>query len=142
MKICHSLLAAVFLVALVASGQDWQDCKTDTSYSFKEVKGSVHRVTTSRMYTGRDEKTFNRSGDLVSVAIPQTLNDSGMTSPERLKFVLWILREAFACPNRCVSVIGDRQPRVALLLLEHLRKKTMIPWGGLSDHVFPFSPKS
>jgi hypothetical protein len=78
MKICHSLLAAVFLAALVAPGQDWQDCKTDTSYqvagpvesflvrasvailqtlndsemySFKEVQVSVHRVTTSRMYT-------------------------------------------------------------------------------------------
>jgi hypothetical protein len=124
MKICHSLLAAVFLVALVASGQDWQDCKTDTSYSFKEVMGSVHRVTTSRMYTGGDEKTLMRSGDLVSVAILQTLNDSEMTSPETLEFVLWILREAFACPTRCVSVVGDRQPRVALLLLEHLHKKT------------------
>jgi hypothetical protein len=74
MKICHSLLAAVLLVALVASGQDWQDCKTDTSYSFKEVKGSVHRVTTSRMYTGGDEKTLIRSGDLVSVAILQTFS--------------------------------------------------------------------
>ena len=116
MKICHSLLAAVFL--------DWQDCKTDTSYSFKEVKGSVHRVATSRMYTGGDEKTLIRSGDLVSVAIFQSLNDSEMNSPETLEFVLWILHEAFACPNRCVSVVGERQPRVALLLLEHLHKKT------------------
>jgi len=124
MKTFHTLLPAVLLVALVASGQDWQDCKTDSSYSFKEVKDSVHRVTTSRMYTGWDEKTFIRSGDLVSVAILQTLNDSEMTSPETLEFVLWILREAFACPNRCVSVVGDRQPRVALLLLEHLHKKT------------------
>jgi hypothetical protein len=79
MKICHSLLAAVLLVALVASGRNWQDCKTDTSYSFKEVKGAVHRVTTSRMYTGGDEKTLIRSGDLVSVATLQTLNDSEMT---------------------------------------------------------------
>ena len=47
-----------------------------------------------------------------------------MTSPETLEFVLWILREAFACPNRCVSVVGERQPRVALLLLEHMHKKT------------------
>jgi hypothetical protein len=123
MKPFHTLLSAVLLVALVASGQDWQDCKTDSSYSFKEVKDSVHRVTTSRMYTGWDEKTFIRSGDLVSVAILQTLNDSEMT-PETLEFVLWILREAFACPNRCVSVVGDRQPRVALLLLEHLHRKT------------------
>src|SRR6266700_2728301 len=33
------------------------------------------------MYTGWDEKTFNRSGDLVSVAIPHTPDDSEMTSP-------------------------------------------------------------
>src|ERR1700736_4053533 len=117
MKTFHTLLPTVLLVALVASGQDWQDCKSDSSYSFKEVKDSVHRVTTSRMYTGSDEKTFIRSGDLVSVAILQTLTDSEMTSPETLNFVLLILRDAFACPNRCVSVVGDRQPRIALLLL-------------------------
>jgi len=56
-------------------------------------------------------KTFNRSGDLLSVAILQALNDSEMASPETLKQVLFILREAFARPNRCVSVIGDRQPK-------------------------------
>jgi hypothetical protein len=59
MKICHSLLAAVLLVALVASGQDWQDCKTDTSYSFKEVKGSVHRVTTSRVHRAGTRKLLS-----------------------------------------------------------------------------------
>jgi hypothetical protein len=41
-----------------------------------------------------------------------------------LKDVLTILRAAFACPRRCVSAIGDRQPRVTLLLLEHLRNST------------------
>lgn len=35
-----------------------------------------------------------------------------------------MLRTAFACPHRCVSAIGDRQPRVTLLLLEHLHKST------------------
>jgi hypothetical protein len=124
MKTCVSLLPAVLLLALVASGQDWQDCKTNSSPSFKQVKATVRGVTTSRGYTGWDEKTFNRSGDLVSVAILQELNDDEMASPQALTQVLFILREAFACPSRCVSVIGDRQPRVALLLLERLHTKT------------------
>src|SRR5262245_23010699 len=66
-------LIVVFL-ALAASGQDWQDCKPDGDYSFKDVKASVRRVTTTGMYTGWDEKTFNRSGDLVAVAIIRTLD--------------------------------------------------------------------
>jgi hypothetical protein len=124
MKTWHLLLPAILFAALLASGQGWQDCKSDGSYSFKEVKDSVHRVTTSHIYTGWDEKAFNRSGDLASVAILQTLIDSEITSPETVKDVLAILRAAFACPHRCVGAIGDRQPRVALLLLEHLYKNT------------------
>jgi hypothetical protein len=40
--------------------------------------------------------------------------------------ILNLNRIAFltACPNDCVSVFGDRQPRSALLSLEHLHKKT------------------
>jgi len=120
MRTRYFLLLAIPLVALVVSGQDWQDCKSDGSYSFKEVKASVYRVTTSRMYSGWDEKIFNRSGDRVSVAILQALNDDQMTSPETLNDVLTILRAAFACPRRCVSAIGDQQPRVTVLLLDHL----------------------
>jgi hypothetical protein len=44
-----------------------------------------------------------------------------MTSPETLKDVLLILHFAFECPHRCVLAIGDQQPRVTLLLLEHLQ---------------------
>jgi hypothetical protein len=125
MKTCYLLLLAIPIVSLVASGQDWQDCKSDGSYSFKEVKDSVHRVTTSRMYEGWDAKIFSRSGDFASVAIIQTLTDGEMTSPETLSLVLLILRQAFACPTRCISATGDRQPKVALLLLlEHLHKRT------------------
>jgi hypothetical protein len=35
----------VVLLALAASGQDWQDCKPDGDYSFKDVKAAVRRVT-------------------------------------------------------------------------------------------------
>jgi hypothetical protein len=112
----------VVFLTLAASGQDWQDCKPDGDYSFKDVKAAVRRVTTTRMYSGWDEKTFARSGALVAVAVIHTLDDSEMASPEGAKNVLVILRAAFDCPAYCIKVTDDRHPSVTLLLLEHLRQ--------------------
>lgn len=84
------------------------------------MKAAVRRVTTSHSIQGWDEKAFNRSGDLVSFAILQSLTDKQMTSPQTLQEVLLILRDAFACASRCVAVSSDQQPRIAALLLEHL----------------------
>ena len=76
------------------------------------------------MYSGWDQKTFNRSGDLVAVAVLKTLNDSEMASPESANFALRIVRMAFDCPQYCVKVTDDRRPRMTLLLLEHLNEIT------------------
>jgi hypothetical protein len=114
------LTLAIFPLTIPAPAQDWQHCKPEGSYSFTEVKEAVRRVTTSHIYFSWDEKMFSRSGDLASVAIVQTLTDKEMTSPKTLESVLGILRAAFACTSRCVTAPSDRQPRVALLLLEHL----------------------
>jgi hypothetical protein len=76
------------------------------------------------MYSGWNEKTFNRSGDLVAVAVLKTLDDSEMGSPETAKWVLLVIRWAFACPQYCVKVTDDRRPRITLLLLEHLNEIT------------------
>jgi hypothetical protein len=120
----HCLLVFVFLLRLTAPAQDWQACKPEGDYSFNDVKAAVHSVTSSRMYSGWDEKTFSRSGDLVAVAILKTLDDSEMASPESAKFVLLILRMAFYCPQYCVKVTDDRRPRMTLLLLAHLNEIT------------------
>jgi hypothetical protein len=114
----------VFLGTLTATAHDWQACKPEGDYSFNDVKAAVHRVTSSRMYSGWDEKTFIRSGDLVAVAVLKTLDDSEMASPETAKFVLLIVRMAFYCPQNCVKVTDDRRPRMTLLLLEHLNEIT------------------
>jgi hypothetical protein len=119
----HWLLMFVFLWTLTAPAQDWQACKPEGDYSFNDVKAAVHRVTSSGMYSGWDEKTFGRSGDLVAVAVLKTLDDSEMASPESAKWVLLIARFAFACPH-CVKVTDDRRPRMTLLLLEHLSEIT------------------
>ena len=120
----QSLLMIVLLGTLTATAQDCQACKPEGDYSFNDVKAAVHRVTSSRMYSGWDEKTFNRSGDLVAVAVLRTLDDSDLASPEIANFVLLIVRIAFDCPQYCVKVTDDRRPRMTLLLLEHLNEIT------------------
>jgi hypothetical protein len=50
----------------------------------------------------------------------QVLSDQQMASPDTLSMVLVILEEAFSCVNRCIVATGDEQPRVTLLLLDHL----------------------
>jgi hypothetical protein len=124
MRTGHLLLRAILFGPLLASGQDWQDCKPQGDYSFNDVKAAVYRVTSARMYSGWDEKTFSRSGDLVAVAVLKTLDDREMASPEHAKDVLRIVRSAFACPQYCVRVTDDRRPRVTLLLLEHMNEIT------------------
>ena len=123
MRVCFLFVWVAFL-ALASPAQDWQACKPQGDYSFNDVKAAVHRVTSSRMYSGWDEKTFNRSGDLVAVAVLKTLDDGEMASSEHAEDVLLILRSAFACPHYCVKVTDDRRPRMTLLLLEHLNEIT------------------
>ena len=105
-------LTVIALVPLVPSVQDWQDCKSDGSYSFTDLKQSVRRVVTTGEYWGWDDKVFSRSGDVASVAVLQDFSDKEMTAPESLEGVLLVLRTAFTCPHRCVNANGDQQPRV------------------------------
>jgi len=115
----HCLFMLVFLGSL-APAQDWQACKPEGDFSFNDVKAAVRRVMSYQIYSGWDEKTFNRSGDLVAVAVLKTLDDTEMASSEHAEDILLILRSAFECPGYCVAVADDRRPRMTLLLLEHL----------------------
>ena len=121
MRPCSVSVCLLFL-AIASPAQDWQECKPKGDYSFNELKAAVRRVTSSGMYSGWDEKIFNRSCDLAAVAVLKMLDDGEMTSAESVKWVLMVVREAFACPQKCVQVADDRRPRVSLLLLEHLNE--------------------
>ncbi|MGP0017961.1 MAG: hypothetical protein ACLPHP_05290 [Candidatus Sulfotelmatobacter sp.] len=127
MRTAFLLVAAILFVTLSTSGQDWQHCQSDGAGTFQQVKDSVHRVTTMHGYSGWDEKSFNRFGDMVSVAILQSFNDVEMTVPQTQRDVILIIRFAFACPSTCIVVPDDRKPRVTLLLLEQLHNHTRGP---------------
>jgi len=76
---------------------------------------------TMEVYTSWDDKVFYRAGDMAAVAIVQTLSESDITSPDKMRLVLRILRLAFVCPSRCVTTPSDRHPNVTMLLIEHLK---------------------
>jgi hypothetical protein len=116
----------VFLGSLAAPAQDWQACKPEGDYSFNDVRAAVFRVTSSGMWSGWDTKTFNRSGDLVAVAVLKTLDDTEMASKDHAKEVLVILRNAFACPQDCVKVTDDRRPSLDYSLIFLAKKERML----------------
>jgi len=114
MKRKHLMLFVILLGAIAASGQD---CKPD---DFEFLKVSVLRITSQHIWTGLDEKAFNRAGDLAAIAIVKSIPENELMSPTTTQEVLGILHSAFACPVRCITSLSNRQPDVAMLLLEHL----------------------
>src|SRR5437879_8655861 len=124
MRTAQLLVVSIRLGAGLVSGQD---CAKPGEYSFTQVRESVHRITTQHIYTRWDEKAFNRSGDVVAVAIVKTIPENELTSPATVKEILSILHSAFACPSRCIAAPDNRQPTVTLLLLEHLRTRASGP---------------
>ena len=134
-KTAHLTVLTLLLGAIVVSGQDSiKPCE----YEFSQLKDAVHRVTSQHIYTGSDVKAFNRSGDMVAVAIVKTIPESELTSPTMVKDTLTILREAFACPSRCIAVQNNRQPNVTMLLLEHLRMGASGPIQTEIDQIKDF----
>jgi len=134
MKTAHLAVVAILLGAVVVLGQD----SKPGEYELSQLKDSVHRITTQHMYLGWDEKAFNRSGDLVAVAIVKTIPESALTSPTTVKEILGILHSAFACPSRCIAAPDNRQPNVTMLLLEHLRTRSSGPMQGEIDQTANF----
>jgi hypothetical protein len=135
MNIAHLPLLAILLAAISVSGQD---SKPNEFESFPQVKESVRRITSQHIRTGWDEKAFNRSGDMVAIVIVKTIPESELTSPTTMKEVLGILHGAFACPSRCIAALGNQQPNVTMLLLEHLHSRTSGPLQSEIDETRDF----
>jgi hypothetical protein len=134
MKTAHLPVVAILLAAVVVFGQD----SKPGEYELSQLKDSVHRITTQHIYSGWDEKAFNRSGDLVAVAIVKTIPEAELTSATTVKEILGILHSAFACPSRCITAPDNRQPNVTMLLLEHLRTRSSGPVQAEIDQTKDF----
>lgn len=67
------------------------------------------------------EKAINRSGDSAAVVLLRTWPDELLDSAEKIRTELFILKTAFP-ERRIASVCSDREPRVTMLLLSHLKQ--------------------
>jgi hypothetical protein len=115
------VVLAIFVFGGIACAQD---CKSDEFSSFSNVKSAVHSWMASPkgmvVLDSVWEKTIQRSGDSAAVAIAKTVSDADLESPTTMTRVLYILRMAFSGAE-VIEVCSDRQPRMTLILLEHLR---------------------
>lgn len=118
MRLLHLFFLVYLFGAIAVTGQD---SKPDDFAQFNQVKDAVRRMVLENTDTGWDYKIVARSGDLVALAIVKTIPESQLSSPTKLTGILAVLHLAFGCPSRCVESPSNRQPSVALLLLEHLR---------------------
>jgi hypothetical protein len=118
-------LLCILAVALVPSPICAQEHKSSSStqlVSLNDLTPMARRVIESGAYTGWDEKAFARAGDLGSVAIVRALPIDGPINPMQLRSVLLLVRTSFEYLDVCVKSVDDKEPRVTLLLLEHLRE--------------------
>jgi hypothetical protein len=132
----HSLVSLLILLGyIVGCGQDQ---RANDGPSFTDIKNSVQRLLTTHLYWSTDEKIWNRSGDMVAIAIVETLPDEQITSPATVKELLSILHEAWACPNRCIMSPSNRQPTETISLLDHLHANTTGPIQSEIDNTRTF----
>lgn len=116
----HFMIIAMMLVWAMSSRAE--DCKPDDFSSFNNVKEAVRGVIQKGMLTGFDDKLLSRSGDMTALAILKTIPDAELTKSDTIPRVLDLLRLSFSCLSRCVETCSDREPRVTLLLLDHLHE--------------------
>jgi hypothetical protein len=117
-------LACILAVALFSTPIYSQECQTGSSsqpVSLAHLTQMARRVIESGAYTGWDEKAFVRAGDLGSVAIVHAIPADSPITPLQIRAVLLLVHTSFECLDVCVQSTDDKEPRVTLLLLEHLR---------------------
>lgn len=118
MKTRHLLLPVVFW-AVAANAQN---CKPDDFSKLDSLKESVRTVIITGFFIGWEEKAWCRSGDLVALAIVKAIPDAELTKPDAMPRVLQVLEVSFSCIGTCIEVCSDREPRLTLLLLDHLHE--------------------
>jgi hypothetical protein len=110
----------VLAFVVLSIGVHGQDCKSDDFAPFSDVKGAVSRLLSFPGYTGFDEKTLNRSGDLAAAAIIGSISTAEMDSPEKIRQILLILRMSFEAPQ-VIAACDNRRPTATMILLDRLQ---------------------
>jgi len=121
----HVLSLAVLALSVAGLGQD---CTSRDFVEFPDVQSTVSRLLSSPGYTGADEKTLNKAGDLAAFAVMKAVSIEAMGTPQNRRQILLILRFAFESPNLIAGC--NRNPTATLVLIDHLQ----VSEDGLQDN--------
>jgi hypothetical protein len=124
-------VSATLILLLIFSLLASAECNQDDFTDFSQVKDAVRHFTKGKVYTGWDEKSLNRAGDLAALAVLRTLSDAELDNPQTARQVLGVIRASFECPSRCIASCSNREPRVTMLLLDYLQNHAQ----GLSKEI-------
>jgi len=114
-----------------------QDCTSNDFAEFSEVQGTVLRLLSWPGYTGFDEKTLNRSGDLAAVAVMRNVSVEAMDTPQNARQILLILEFAFEASHLLTKC--NRNPTATLILLDHLQHSQQVSQNELHNTEFLIS---
>jgi hypothetical protein len=98
------------------------ETKDGDPYSLALIRGELKLLANGKWISRSwAQKQIYRLGDLAAVALLKILNDDELVTSSNLPAALSLLQESFAYAE-LIPHESDRQPRVALLLLDHLRQ--------------------
>src|SRR4051794_19297155 len=116
MKRCLFFLPMVVVTVFAVA----QDCSQETPAGRDNARQAIQRVISGTgVFDSWTEKAINRSGDSAAIILLQTWPDDFLDSPDKIKNVLFILKNAFP-ERRIATLCSDREPRIAMLLLSHM----------------------
>jgi len=112
-------LGIIYLVLLLTgSGMARNVAVQNESYDVPLVKGLLQHPE-GLGWSGFD-KQVNRLGDRVSIALLKILEEKDFQNPQTVRSSLQLIRHSFLFP-KLISIPIDREPKVTLFLLTHMR---------------------
>jgi hypothetical protein len=118
-----SLFATGGARQLGAAGQHATEKKGD-AYSIRLVENLLRNPT--QLGAGFAEREVSRLGDRVSIALLKVLGEEELSSPQKIRTFLPLIRSAFLSPE-LISIAEDREPKVTVFLLKHLESEAKDP---------------
>jgi hypothetical protein len=115
------LCLATLFVAASVGGQSEEADPYSINFVQKAMKLHAQGIAFSAV-----EKNIPRRGDQTSIALLKILSDAQLSDSKTIETLLPLIRQSFSDP-RVISNEVDKEPKVTLFLLAHLRRQTSDP---------------
>jgi len=123
MRLFLFLIGFAMLVAVTPSSADENTDPYWIGLVSAELSMRTSGVTVSATFT---QKNLPKLGDCAAIALLKIIDTSKVIPTAVVTATLSIIRDAFSAPE-FIAVKSDREPKIASLLLDYLRRQTSDP---------------